>query len=137
MSDADQDAAQFTDNDIIFECPFCNKSMAIDKRGMGLTINCPQCDGLVRVPTYSENTEGDPHSLEMPVEGLADALDESRDEIEDLHRKILELEALRDSLEEQSSIQEEKLSLLRREFSTIQAALDQVSMMMVDSSTTT
>ena len=24
---------QFTEDDIIFDCPFCNKSMAIDKRG--------------------------------------------------------------------------------------------------------
>lgn len=128
------DTNQFTEEDIIFECPFCSKSMAIDKRGMGLTINCPQCDGLVRVPTVSESTETAPDSVTMPVEGLADALDESRDEIEELKHKISELEALRDSLEEQSSIQEEKLSLLRREFSNIQSALDQVSMMMVDSS---
>ncbi|MEX2606955.1 MAG: hypothetical protein WD708_06385 [Kiritimatiellia bacterium] len=136
MTDPDQDSNQFTDNDIIFECPFCSKSMAIDKRGMGLTINCPQCDGLVRVPTFSESTEATPDAVNMPVEGLADALDESRDEIEELKQKIGELEILRDSLEEQSLIQEEKLTLLRREFSNIQSALDQVSMMMVDSGST-
>ncbi|MDA3873560.1 MAG: hypothetical protein PF795_06340 [Kiritimatiellae bacterium] len=132
--DSALDTTQFTDDDIIFECPFCTKSMAIDKRGMGLTINCPQCDGLVRVPTVSESTEATPDSVTMPVEGLADALDESRDEIDELKQKISDLEDLRESLEKQSSLQEEKLSLLRREFSNIQSALDQVSMMMVDSS---
>lgn len=136
MTDTALEATQFTDNDIIFECPFCSKSMAIDKRGMGLTINCPQCDGLVRVPTVSESTEATPDSVTMPIEGLADALDESRDEIDELRGKIRELEVLRTSMEEQSSIQEEKLALLRREFSNIQSALDQVSMMMVDSSAT-
>lgn len=136
MTDTAQEPDQFTEDDIIFECPFCSKSMAIDKRGMGLTINCPQCDGLVRVPTVSESTEATPDSVTMPVEGLADALDESRDEIEELKQKIQELESLRNSLEEQSTIQEEKLILLRREFSHIQSALDQVSMIMVDPSAT-
>lgn len=136
MNEPANEKSEFTDDDIIFECPFCAKSMAIDKRGMGLTINCPQCNGLVRVPTVSESTEsGDaPHAVNMPVEGLADALDESRDEIESLRRKIEELEALRSKFEYQSSEQEKKLTSLRREFGNIQSALDQVSMLMAEDS---
>jgi transcription elongation factor Elf1 len=124
--------AAFTENDIIFECPFCSKSMAIDKRGMGLTINCPDCDGLVRVPTVSEKTGDSPDSVNMPVEGLADALHESRDEIQVLRTRIEELNSLRGTLEKQTAIQEEKLSELRREFGNIQSALDRVSVLMVD-----
>ena len=134
MNDPVADKSEFTDEDIIFECPFCSKSMAIDKRGMGLTINCPQCSGMVRVPTVSESNEegNNPHSVNMPVEGLADALDESRDEIDALKRKIDELEHLRSKFEQQSSEQEQKLTSLRREFGNIQSALDQVSMVMAD-----
>jgi predicted nucleic acid-binding Zn-ribbon protein len=122
----------FTENDIIFECPYCSKSMAIDKRGMGLTINCPDCDGLVRVPTVSEATSGSPDSVNMPVEGLADALHESRDEIQELRAKMEELNQLREKLEQQTATQEQKLGELRREFGNIQAALDRVSLVMVD-----
>lgn len=134
MSKPETEKSEFTEDDIIFECPFCSKSMAIDKRGMGLTINCPQCKGMVRVPTVSESAENGkhPHSVNMPVEGLADALDESRDEIEALRSKIEELETLRSKFEQQSSEQETKLSSLRREFANIQSALDQVSLLMTD-----
>jgi len=121
----------FTENDIIFECPFCSKSMAIDKRGMGLTINCPDCNGLVRVPMVSEEISSSPDSVNMPVEGLADALNESRDEVRDLRDRIEELNGLREKLEKQTAVQEEKLGELRREFSNIQSALDRVSMLMV------
>lgn len=121
----------FTDNDIIFECPFCGKSMAIDKRGMGLTITCPDCGGLVRVPTISEETSKSPDSVNMPIEGLAGALHESRDEVRDLRERVEELNVLREKLETQTQVQEEKLGELRREFSKIQAALDRVSMLMV------
>lgn len=132
MTDTETNTAEFTEDDIIFECPFCNKSMAIDKRGMGLTINCPECDGLVRVPTVSETTDNSPDSVSMPVEGLADALDESRQELDDLKSKLATVEELRKKLEEQTREHEEKLTLLRREFGNIQSALDQVSMMLVD-----
>jgi septal ring factor EnvC (AmiA/AmiB activator) len=139
MNEQYTEKSEFTDDDIIFECPFCSKSMAIDKRGMGLTINCPQCSGMVRVPTISESTEtgGQPFSVNMPVEGLADALDESRYEIEALRSKIQELETLRSKFEQQSTEQENKLTALRREFGNIQSALDQVSMLMSDDGVST
>lgn len=37
-------------NDIIFECPQCGKNLAIDCRGAGLNIHCPQCDHELEVP---------------------------------------------------------------------------------------
>jgi len=132
MSDPAASTDEFTEDDIIFECPFCSKSMAIDKRGMGLTINCPQCNGLVRVPTISEDTTQTPDAVNMPVEGLADALDESRDEIQELRDQLKDLEALREKLESHSARQEKKLAELRKEFGFIQSALDQISMMMVE-----
>ena len=132
MSAKSTQDSTFTENDIIFECPFCSKSMAIDKRGMGLTINCPDCNGLVRVPTISEETSEAPDSVNMPVEGLADALDESRSEIDDLRDKIDSLNELREKLQKQTALHEEKLGELRREFGTIQSALDRVSMLMVE-----
>ena len=137
MNKPHTNSTEFTDDDIIFECPFCGKSMAIDKRGMGLTISCPKCEGLVRVPTVSESTGGSPDSVSMPIEGLADALEESRKEIDEMKKKLAAVENLRLKLEEQSREHEEKLTVLRREFGKIHSALDQVTMMIVDSEQST
>ncbi len=125
------ESTDFTDNDIIFECPFCSKSMAIDKRGMGLTIECPDCKGLVRVPTVSEEPAKKPASINMPVEGLAEALVEARNQITELNAMVVELSQHRDALEQQTTEQEKQLANLRREFSHIQTALDRVSVLMI------
>lgn len=37
-------------NDILFECGQCGKSLAIDCRGAGLNIRCPQCDSELEAP---------------------------------------------------------------------------------------
>jgi hypothetical protein len=39
--------------DIIFNCPVCGSSLAIDYRGAGLQINCTQCGSPVQVPIPS------------------------------------------------------------------------------------
>ncbi len=120
-----------TENDIVFECPYCGKSMAIDKRGMGLTIECPDCQGLVRVPTVSEKTSNSPDSVHLPVEGLANALDNSRQNVQDLLRQVEELTQRREELETQAIGQDQRLEEIRREFATIQSALDRVSLLML------
>ena len=125
-----------TEDDMVFECPYCGKSMAIDKRGMGLTIECPDCHGLVRVPTVSEKTSSSPDSVHLPVEGLANALDDSRQNIQDLLRQIEELTQRREELESQALEQDKRLEDLRREFATIQSALDRVSLLMMGDSKT-
>jgi hypothetical protein len=37
-------------DDIVFECPHCGKSMAIDQRGSGMVVVCPDCQARVQVP---------------------------------------------------------------------------------------
>jgi len=36
--------------DILFTCPHCSKSLAIDDKGAGLTINCPDCQNPTTIP---------------------------------------------------------------------------------------
>jgi DNA-directed RNA polymerase subunit RPC12/RpoP len=38
------------ENDIVFECPHCGKSLAIEERGAGMVIVCPDCQARVQVP---------------------------------------------------------------------------------------
>ena len=37
-------------NDIVFECPHCGKSLAIDAQGAGFIVSCPDCQARVQVP---------------------------------------------------------------------------------------
>ena len=50
------DPNDIRDSDIVFNCPFCEKSLAIDCRGAGLTIACPDCSNKIAVP-IPENME--------------------------------------------------------------------------------
>ena len=50
MATAHTDPNEIRSSDIVFDCPFCQKSLAIDCRGVGLTITCPDCDNRIQVP---------------------------------------------------------------------------------------
>ena len=50
MADLYNDSGEIKDTDIIFDCPNCGKSLAIDYRGAGLTIPCSDCGTYVEVP---------------------------------------------------------------------------------------
>lgn len=44
--------------DIVFECPQCGKSLAIDPRAAGFVIRCPDCQTEIQVPgTTAESAE--------------------------------------------------------------------------------
>lgn len=47
---AESKNAQLSGRDILFECGNCGKSLAIDYRGAGLNVNCPQCESELEVP---------------------------------------------------------------------------------------
>lgn len=51
MNNAQTDPdSEIKETDIIFDCPLCGKSLAIDIKGAGLNIPCTDCGGSVVVP---------------------------------------------------------------------------------------
>ena len=50
MADTPNETAEIKETDIVFDCPHCGKSLAIDYRGAGLTIPCTDCGQEVEVP---------------------------------------------------------------------------------------
>jgi transcription elongation factor Elf1 len=50
MVDSPDTSNEIKDTDIVFDCPYCGKSLAIDYRGAGLTIPCTDCNRNVQVP---------------------------------------------------------------------------------------
>jgi predicted nucleic acid-binding Zn-ribbon protein len=140
MADAPSSATpNINENDVVFECPQCGKSLAIDRRGSGLTITCPGCQTLVRVPV--------PQDVKLvqavqtlaslagggSVEDLTDALKLSESRVLELATNLSELTTQRRELEKLRKDQGEKLTKLRAEFTSIQESLDRVSFLLEDS----
>lgn len=59
--------------DIIFDCPHCGKSLAIDPRGAGLIIACPDCHQNVTVPGLPPDQQPEEKAAEDAAEAAVDA----------------------------------------------------------------
>jgi transcription elongation factor Elf1 len=90
MAAETDDASEVKETDIVFDCPHCGKSLAIDYRGAGLTIPCSDCGNSVVVPIPQDMQMGDLDSNQGDQEGLILNL---RQALRDAESRILELEA--------------------------------------------
>lgn len=91
--------------DIVFECPQCGKSLAIDPRAAGFVVRCPDCQTEIQVPaTHSESTE----------------------ETEALTTAAAEPNGLPAFEARPRTAESERLSQIRGELDLIQAALDRL-----------
>lgn len=99
--------------DIIFECPQCGKSLAIDVRGAGYLVKCPDCSTQVQVPGYEQEEEA-------PVAPPA----------HDLAATVQHLERLR-------AADRERLQQVSGEIALIQAALDRIGGLLEDANVDT
>jgi transcription elongation factor Elf1 len=91
------------DTDIVFDCPYCSKSLAIDYRGAGLTIKCSDCGSDVQVPIPDGMEIGDIDSSdeeqEVRILNLRRSLSAAEYRIKHLECDIEELQDRRDTLE--------------------------------------
>ena len=117
-----------TESDIVFDCPNCRKSLAMDRRGAGLTIDCPGCNEPVRVPTppdavpetYKDLTEY------ADMEDLQQSLLSSRKKVDALTAQIAETAKKHEDFEAQRDKNAATINKLRSEFGHIQDALDNI-----------
>jgi DNA-directed RNA polymerase subunit RPC12/RpoP len=126
--------AEIHDTDIIFECPHCAKSLAIDQRGAGLMISCPDCGARIQVP-LPEGVDEPPAHQSIPafrgeydsqVRNLREALENSRGKVQHLMDSMEEVRKRRSYLEK---LRVESLSRYERisdELAVIQSALDRM-----------
>jgi predicted RNA-binding Zn-ribbon protein involved in translation (DUF1610 family) len=94
--------------DIVFNCPQCTKSLAIDPRAAGFTITCPDCGTEVQVPET--------------VGALAENLEDT----------VLALRSRLNALEKRFSLDQERLAKITQEMGLIQAALDRTVSLLQD-----
>jgi len=119
-----------SERDVVFECPSCAKSLAIDRRGAGLTISCPQCSEPVRVPMPQDELVQHPptdHSEEFAdATELQSDLDASQKKIQELTDSLNRLASEQEKMQTQRDAQQNVIAKLRHEFSSIQMALDNI-----------
>lgn len=110
---------EIKETDIIFDCPHCSKSLAIDYRGAGLTITCSDCGNDIEVPIPDGMEIGDVDSSqedkELRVIHLRRSLQHAQDRILGLENTVEDLLQRRDELERQQTRQRwERASLEER-----------------------
>lgn len=102
MPELYRDANEIKETDIVFDCPNCGKSLAIDYRGAGLTIPCTDCGQYVDVPIPEgmEVTDIDSSDEEQEIRilNLRRSLGAAETRIAEMEVRIRDMEAKQSSL---------------------------------------
>jgi phage FluMu protein Com len=116
-------------NDIVFDCPHCGKSMAIDGAGAGMAITCPDCQNVIQVPypdTMAAETAADASQMQNLHEQLTAAQNRIAQLAADLDTANLKVERLENTQSELKT----HLEQMSTEWGVIQNALDRVMALM-------
>lgn len=121
------DVNEIRDSDIVFDCPCCDKSLAIDCRGAGLTITCPDCGNKIQVPIPDNMEVSD---IDSSDEDKAVRIIHMREVIATAQARIMELESelrdvtlRRDALEAIRTENAIRFDVVEHEVEAIQRAL--------------
>lgn len=116
-------------NDIVFDCPHCGKSLAIDGEGAGMAITCPDCQNVIQVPypdAMAAETAADATQMQLLHEQLTAAQNRVAELTAELNmatQKVEHLEKVQSDLKTQ-------LEQMSTEWGVIQNALDRVMALM-------
>ncbi len=127
-SEADSEVKE---TDIIFDCPHCGKSLAIDYRGAGLTIKCSDCGSDVQVPIPDgmeiEDIDSPVEDQELRIIHLRRSLLNAQDRVTELENTVEDLMERRDQLERDRSERVLKIGEVCEKTGVIEAALKSLS----------
>ena len=122
---------EIKDSDIIFECPFCSKSLAIDFRAAGLSIPFTDCGKLVVVPVPDgmELSDLDSTAEEQGamVIHLRETLSDSQTRVRLLEVMVTELQKRRKQNEQREAELAQRAEQLSRDVEIISRSVDQIN----------
>lgn len=131
MPTVNNDPNEIRDSDIIFDCPFCQKSLAIDCRGAGLTISCPDCDNRVQVPIPEgmdmSDIDSSGEDQEIRIIHMREILANSQNRIVELESELDDLGQRRESLEKLRAENAVRFDVISREVEVIQRSLVRIA----------
>ncbi len=126
-----KDPNDIRDSDIVFDCPFCSKSLAIDCRGAGLTISCPDCNNkiVIPIPEGMEVSDIDSSDADKAVRliHMREVISDSQQRIMELEAEVKDLTLRRDDLESMRTENALRFEVIEREIANIQRSLLRIS----------
>jgi transcription elongation factor Elf1 len=130
MTDRPDESTEIKETDIVFDCPHCGKSLAIDYRGAGLTSPCTDCGKNVQVPIPEgmEITDIDSSEEEQEVRilNLRRSLASAELKIEQLSAEVEELTTRREMLEKVRISQISRFGIVMEKVAAIQKSLEDI-----------
>ena len=121
------DPNDIRESDIVFNCPFCEKSLAIDCRGAGLTIACPDCSNKIAVPIPENMEVSDIDSSDedkaVRIIHMREVISSSQSKIMELESDVKEITLRRDALESTRTENSIRFEVIQREVESIQRSL--------------
>lgn len=135
MTDLPDENSEIKDTDIVFDCPHCGKSLAIDYRGAGLTIPCTDCGNSVEVPIPAgmdiSDLDNSEEEKEIRILNLRRIVAHAENRIAELEGELESVYSRRESLEKMRSENmyrfariSEKADLIKSALKDIGTALD-------------
>lgn len=125
------DQSEIKDTDIVFDCKYCSKSLAIDYKGAGLNIPCSDCGKMVEVPIPEGMDIGDidksDEEMEIVILNLRKSLTAAESKVASLEEDVAEVNSRRDALEKQRTDTVYKFAAITEQVGIIQAALDDIA----------
>jgi len=124
-------AQDIQDTDIIFECPLCSKSLAIDYHAAGLSIPCTDCGAMVVVPVPDGMQISDLDSTEEEqgamVIHLRETLSDCQTRVRLLESMVAELQKRRVNQEQKDADLAQRAEQLSRDVEIISTSVDRIN----------
>lgn len=140
MAENVQNSTDIKETDIVFDCPHCSKSLAIDYRGAGLSIPCTDCGRYVEVPIPEgmELTDIDSSDEEQEIRilNLRRSLTAAEFRIEHLESQLAQLGSRRDTLEKEQNETLSQESVISEKVDELRSAVDRMAKVLADITTT-
>ena len=131
MADKPDTSAEIKETDIVFDCPFCGKSLAIDYRGAGLSIPCSDCGKDVDVPIPEgmelSDIDGSEEEQETRILNLRKALSQAELKIAELESRVAELALGNENLGKRRSADDKRQVVVKDSIADIKQAAVSIS----------
>ena len=136
--------ADIREGDILFDCPYCGKNMAIEAAGAGLMVPCANCGKPVQVPIPDARTPESPVAAAPRAAALADedpqatiqqldaALAMANEQIDRLIAEKESLQERRAYLEQIRMANTARYEQIAAELATLQDALDRALVLLAE-----
>jgi len=131
MVDVPGDSSEIKETDIVFDCPHCGKSLAIDYRGAGLSIPCSDCGKVVEVPIPDgmelADIDSNNEEQEVRILNLRRSLAVAESRAEHLESELESVNDRREKLEASRSASMARFGQLLEKINRLHESVDAVS----------